>query len=97
MEGSMTTTANGTTWDIAPTNAIAGIILAVLFIYLFFRHFLFALMIMDAILGWLRRFGWFPKEGKRVRAFIHWLIALGLFFGFLAVAGTAGWLEFTPR
>lgn len=97
MENTITTSSNGSTWEIVPANTIAGIILAVLFFYLFFRHMLFVLMFMDVILGWLRKFGWFPKEGKRRKTIIHWVIALGLFFGFLAVAGSAGWLEFTPK
>ena len=68
-----------------------------LFFYLFFRHFLFVLMFMDVILGWLRRFNWFPKEGKRLKTFVHWLVAVGMFSGFPIIAGSAGWLEFIPR
>ncbi|GEM_PF-2464850 len=97
MESTFTTSTNGSGWEIVPTNAAAGIILAILFFYLFFRHFLFALMFMDVILGWLRNFSWFPREGKRRKTLIHWLIALGLFLGFNAVAGAAGWLEFIPQ
>jgi len=97
MAGTINTSHNGSSWEIVPTNTFAGIILGVLFIYLFFRHFMFVLMFMDLILGWLRKFNWFPKEGKRLRAFIHWIIALALFFGFLSVAGSAGWLEFIPQ
>jgi hypothetical protein len=52
---------------------------------------------MDLILGWLRGFDWFPKEGKRTKTLIHWIIALALFLGFLFVAGSAGWLEFIPQ
>ncbi|APX13480.1 hypothetical protein BWR18_18695 [Tateyamaria omphalii] len=58
---------------------------------------LFTLMLMDLILGWLRKFRWFPKEGKRHKTIIHWFIALGLFLGFLGAAGSAGWLEFIPK
>lgn len=97
METTITTSTHTSSWEIAPTNAFAGIILSVLFFYLFFRHFLFVLMFMDLMLGWLRKFNWFPKEGKRKKTFIHWLIALGLFFGFLAISGSAGWLEFIPQ
>ncbi len=93
----MTTSVNGNSWEIAPTNTFAGVILGVLFIYLFFRHFMFVLMLMDLILGWLRKFNWFPKEGKRRSTFIHWIIALAAFFGFLSLAGSAGWLEFIPQ
>lgn len=87
----------GGSWEIAPTNAIAGTLLAILFLYLFFRHVLFALMFMDIVLGWLRQFRWFPKEGKRRKTIVHWFIALGLFLGFLALAGSAGWLQFIPK
>ena len=97
MESTITTSTNGNSWEIVPTNTVAGIILAVLFIYLFFRHFMFVLMFMDLIFGWLRKFNWFPKEGKRRKTFIHWVIALALFFGFLLVAGSTGWLDFIPQ
>ena len=82
MESTLTTSTNGNSWEIVPGSTVAGIILAVLFFYLFFRHFLFVLMFMDLILGWLRKFKWFPKEGKRMKTFIHWVIALALFLGF---------------
>ncbi|SLN14940.1 hypothetical protein [Ruegeria meonggei] len=97
MERTITTSTNGNSWEIVPTNAVAGVILGVLFIYLFFRHFMFVLMFMDLILGWLRKFNWFPKEGKRWKTFIHWVVALALLLGFLFVAGSAGWLEFIPQ
>ncbi|MDF1774605.1 MAG: hypothetical protein P1V13_01160 [Rhizobiaceae bacterium] len=97
MNSAMTTSTNGKSWEIVPINTLTGIVLTVLFFYLFFRHFLFTLMFMDVILGWLRKFNWFPKEGKRRKTIIHWVIAAGLFFGFLAAAGSAGWLEFIPK
>ncbi len=97
METTITTSTSSSSWEIVPTNAIAGIVLAVLFFYFFFRHFLFVLMFMDVILGWLRKFDWFPKEGKRRKTIVHWAIALGLFVGFLTIAGSAGWLEFIPQ
>lgn len=97
MDGKLATSTNGTGWEIVPTNTVAGIVLAILFFYLFFRNLLFILMLMDVILGWLRRFNRFPKEGKRRKTIIHWFIALGLFSGFLALAGSVGWLEFRPR
>ena len=97
MESTVTTSANGNSWEIVPANTVAGIILGVLFIYVCFRHFMFALMFMDLILSWLRKFNWFPKEGKRTKTFIHWVIALALFLGFLLIAGSAGWLEFIPQ
>ena len=62
MESTITTSTNGNSWEIVPTHTLAGIVLGVLFIYLFFRHFMFVLMFMDLILGWLRKFNWFPKE-----------------------------------
>ncbi|MEM8629740.1 MAG: hypothetical protein AAGF74_00755 [Pseudomonadota bacterium] len=97
MESTITTSTNGNSWEIVPTNTVAGIVLGVLFIYLFFRHFMFVLMFMDLILGWLRKFNWFPKEAKRRKTFIHWLIALALLFGYLFVADSAGWLEIIPQ
>ena len=97
MESTITTSTTGSSWEIAPTSTIAGIILGVLFIYLFFRHLMFTLMFMDLIIGWLRKFNWFPKEGKRQKAIIHWVMSLARFFGFLMVAGSAGWLKFIPQ
>ncbi len=97
MESKTTASTNGNSWEIVPANTLAGVVLGVLFIYLFFRHFMLLLMISDLILGWLRKFSWFPKEGKRRKTFIHWIIALALFLGFLFVAGSAGWLEFIPQ
>ena len=97
MESKTTASTNGNSWEIVPANTLAGVVLGVLFIYLFFRHFMLFLMISELILGWLRKFSWFPKEGKRRKTFIHWIIALALFLGFLFVAGSAGWLEFIPQ
>lgn len=93
----ITTSTNSLSWEIVPTNTIAGIVLVVLFFYLFSRHFLFMLMLMDVIIGWLRKFNWFPKEGKRRKTIVHWAIALGLFVGFLIIAGSTGWLKFIPQ
>lgn len=97
MKTTISTSTSSNSWEIVPANSLASVVLTVLFIYLFFRHFLFILMFMDLFIGWLRKFNWFPKEGKRRKTFLHWLIALGLFFGFLLVAGSAGWLEFIPQ
>ncbi len=97
MERTVATSTSGNNWEIVPANTVAGTILGVLFLYLFFRHFMFVLMFMDLILGWLRKFNWFPKEGKRMTTFIHWLFALTLFLGFLLIAGSTGWLEFIPQ
>jgi len=82
MEGAITTSSNGSSWEIFPSNTLVGIILGVLFIYLFFRHFMFVLMFMDLVLGWLRQFNWFPKEGKRRKTFIHWVVTSALFLDF---------------
>ncbi|KEJ90342.1 hypothetical protein [Sulfitobacter donghicola] len=90
-------TANGNSWEIVPTNPAVSIVLAILFFYLFFRHVLFVFMVMDIVLGWLRKFSWFPKEGKRAKTALHWVIALGAFVGFLGIAGAAGWLAFIPQ
>jgi hypothetical protein len=97
VESTITTSTNGKSWEIVPANTLAGVILGVSFIYLLFRQFMFLLMISDLNLGWLRKFSWFPKEEKRRKTFIHWIIALALFLGFLFVAGSAGWLEFIPQ
>lgn len=97
MEASIHTATNESSWDIVPTNTVAWVIFFALFVYLFFRHFLFVMMFMDIIISWLRKFSWFPSEGKRFKAFIHWLIALGLFLGFLFVGRSIGWIEFIPQ
>jgi hypothetical protein len=97
VESAITTSTTRNNWEIVPANTLAGLILGVLLIYLLFRHLMLVLMLFDLILGWLRKFSWFPKEGKRRKTFIHWIIALALFFGFLFVAGSAGWLEFIPQ
>ncbi len=97
MEGTVSVSTSGNSWEVVPTNPLAGILLAILFIYLFFRHFMFALMFMDIILGWLKQFFWFPGKGKRKKTLVHWAIALGLFLGYLSVAGKMGYLEFVPQ
>lgn len=76
---------------------MAGAVLGILFLYLLFRHVLFVLMFMDIVLGWLRGFRWFPKEGKRRTTLINWLIALALFIGSISVAQPLGWLELIPQ
>jgi hypothetical protein len=83
-------------WNIEPQNAAASLILFALFIYLFFRHAMFVLMFMDFILAWLRQFRWFPGPGKRQKTIVHWLIAVFLFGGFLALSGALGWVDFVP-
>ncbi|MEQ6201650.1 hypothetical protein ABMC88_01230 [Sulfitobacter sp. HNIBRBA2951] len=93
METTYTASTASYSWEISPTNVMAGTVLAILFFYVFFRHVLFVLMFMDIVLGWLRKFRWFPKEGKRRKTFIHWLIAIGLFVGFIILAAALGWLE----
>lgn len=93
----MTASSGGSSWEIVPESPAAGLVLALLFLYLLFRHTLFVFMIMELIIGWLRQFRWFPKKGKRVRTFVHWLIALGLFGAYITIAGAAGWLEFIPQ
>ena len=74
MNSAMTTSTNGKSWEIVPINTLTGIVLTVLFFYLFFRHFLFVFMFMDVIIGWLRKFNWFPKEGKRRKTIIHGVV-----------------------
>jgi hypothetical protein len=95
MEG--TATANGKVWEIVPSNALVTFVFIVLFAYLFFRHFLFVLMLSDVVLGWLRRFNWFPREGKRRKTLIHWVVAATMLGGFLLIGSLAGWVRFVPR
>lgn len=97
MESTISTSAGSNEWEIVPVNTIASILLMVFFIYLFFRHFLLVLMVMDLVIGWLRKFKWFPKEGRRLRTLIHWAVALGVFLAYLAIAGSLGYLEFVPK
>ncbi len=80
-------------WEAALANTLVGGVFFVIFFYLFFRHLLFVLMLMDLITGWLRKFNWFPKEGKRRKTIIHWVIAWGLFWGCLEVGILMGWVE----
>ena len=69
----------------------------VLFLYLMVRHFLFVLMFMDIVIGWLRQFRWFPKEGRRRHTLLHWLVALALLAGFIALAVAVGWMKIIPK
>ena len=96
LETSISTTGSTQTWEIAPQSTWGGVILAVLFIYLFIRHFIFVLMVSDIILGWLRQFRWFPGVGKRRKACLHWVGALVLFAGYLVLGSRFGWLNFNP-
>jgi len=93
----MTVTQSTYSIAIIPANPLVSAVLAVLFLYLVVRHFLLVLMVMDVVLGWLRRFRWFPGEGRRGKVVLHWLIALGLFFGSLLLAGSLGWLTVEAR
>lgn len=88
---------NQMAWKILPQNDFAGLVMGILFIYLFVRHFMLVMMFMDIVMGWLRQFRWFPGEGKRLKTLIHWCIAAGLFGGFLAISGSAGWIKFVPK
>ena len=97
MESTIITSTNSQSWEIVPTNAIAGAVLAIAFLYLLFRHFMLVLMVVDIVLGWLRRFSWFPNKGNRRKTFLHWLGAIALFTAFLALAGPLGWLDFIPQ
>lgn len=54
-------------------------------------------MLTDVILNLLRKFDWFPRESKRLKTLHHWVIALGIFLGFLFGARTAGLLQFIPK
>jgi len=81
---------------IKPESDIANIVLLFLFFYLFVRHFIFTLMIMDLLFDWVRQFRWFPGPGRRADALKHWGIAMGLFFGFLIFGAVVGWFKFLP-
>ncbi|WIY26625.1 hypothetical protein [Parasedimentitalea psychrophila] len=96
METNFSASANNATWQFIPQNSFVSIALTVLFLYVFVRHFILVLMIMDIVIGWLRKFRWFPVEGKRLRAFVHWLAAIAVFSAFLAASGRFGWIEFVP-
>lgn len=97
MESSISYSGSGNGWQIVPANTLAGLVLVALILYFLLRHFLFTLMLMDLVLGWLRQFRWFPGEGKRVRSFVHMIIAVGLLGGYAAAGGAFGWFEFVPK
>ncbi|MEM9737335.1 MAG: hypothetical protein AAF908_12145 [Pseudomonadota bacterium] len=84
-------------WSIVPNNMLGAWGLTLVFLYLFYRHFFLVLMFMDIVLGWLRRFRWFPKKGRRLRTLVHWLIAVGMFAGYVALSNALGWLEVVPK
>jgi len=84
-------------YEIVPTSLLAGAVLAVLFVYFIIRHFLFVFMVFDVMVGWLRQFRWFPKEGQRIRIAVHWLIAIGLLVGYFALGAQFGWLDFIAK
>ena len=97
METGVAVSSAGKVWQIVPMNGLAGALLGVIFLYLCVRHMMFVLMFMDIVIGWLRKFAWFPKEGRRKGTIIHWFMAIALFLGFLLFAGLAGWLQFVPK
>ena len=70
---------------------------AVLLIYLFYRHVMLTLVVMDLILGFLRQFSWFPGPGKRLYALLQWVIAVFVLVAFFVIAVSAGWLTTTWR
>ncbi|WP_166416023.1 hypothetical protein [Cochlodiniinecator piscidefendens] len=96
METSFTTTTTAQSWQFVPANAFVGVILTVLFIYLFFRHLMVVFVVWDLIIGWLRKFRWFPKEGQRLKALMHWVIAIVLVVGFLIISNSMGWITVVP-
>lgn len=94
-------------WEIVATNNFAGVVFAVLCLYLGYRHFLITLAFMDLLSEWLpgskwiirtfRKYNWFPNEERRLEVFKQWVVALALFFGLGALAGSVGWLKFIPK
>ena len=83
-------------WEIVPTNQLAGLLLGVLFAYLFFRQAQLILMVASFRFSWLRKFSWLSSENSRLKIAIHWIAALAIFLGFLMIASTVGWLRFVP-
>ena len=83
--------------EIVPTNTAVGLMIALLVLYLIIRKILLALVVFDISISWLRRFVWFPSEGKRVITFVHWLVAVLLLLAFLLVNWALGWVEFIPQ
>lgn len=96
MDSTVSAASTSTSWEITSGHGLAVALLVVLFVYLWVRHLFLTLMVMDVIIGWLRQFRWFPKEGKRLKTFVHWLIAMGLFIVYLIVAIASGWLDAVP-
>lgn len=80
-------------YELVPTSGWLQIVLIVLFFYLFFRHIMFSFVFMDIVLTFFKRFRWFPGPGKRLRAFVHWLIAVVLIVGTVIIASNLGYLE----
>jgi len=97
MDSTVTTSVGQNSWQVVPAHPVVAVVFGLLLLYWFFRHFLLVMMIFDLMIGWLRQFSWFPTEGKRLKAILHWLVALGLFLGFQAIAAAAGWLSFIPQ
>ncbi|WP_424979605.1 hypothetical protein [Leisingera sp. S232] len=96
METEVVAQANGDAWRILPQSMIALVVLVALSLYFMVRQMMFTLMIMDVTLGFFRIFGLVPKQGKRMNAFLHWLVAVSLFAGYFMVAEKLGWLAFVP-
>lgn len=90
-------TINGDPFEVIWHYPWIGYVIIALFFYFFFRHAMLVLMIMDFFISWLRSFRWFPKQGKRLKTCIHWLIALGLFFGFIGFAAVMDWYTLIPQ
>jgi len=88
---------SGSSWEIIPTNSLFGALLFILILYFFFRHVLFVLMVMDVVNEWLRQFAWFPREGKRTKTFVHWIVALVLIICFLVAGTQIGWFQIIPK
>lgn len=96
-ENSISLTSGDSSGTIPPANSLAGWVPGLLLLYLLVWQALFVLKIMDMALGWLRCFRWFPKQGKRLRALVNWLIALGLLGAYLVLGRALGRLAFTPN
>lgn len=84
---------NGASYELVPSSGWLQILLVILFFYVFFRHIMFSFMIADVILTFFKQFRWFPSKGKRLRTFVHWLIAIALMVGTVIVASNLGYLE----
>jgi hypothetical protein len=97
MDSTIEATEPTSSWNVEPTNIVSWILFIALFGYLFFRHFVFVMLLLELFMSALREFGWYPKPGNRTKAVKDWLIAVGLFATYLLIGGAIGWIDFVPQ